>query len=73
MSVFHLDKIRNVIASRRNCEDYREKSNYKPFFVRNAFIRNLYWDREITKKLSALKPWRLGNLYKFYFILLLQF
>ena len=31
------------------------------FFIRNSFIRNLYWDGQIAKKLSVLKPQRLRN------------
>ena len=29
------------------------------FFIRNSFLRNLYWDGQIAKKLSVLKPQRL--------------
>ena len=32
------------------------------FFVRNSFLKNLYWDSQITKKLSVLKPQRLRNI-----------
>ena len=34
---------------------------YTLFFIRNSFIRNLYWDGQIAKKLSALKPQKLRN------------
>ena len=36
------------------------------FFVRNSFIRHLYWDDKIAKKLSVLKPQRLRNLEFFF-------
>ena len=32
------------------------------FLMRNSFIRNLYWDGQIAKKLSVLKPQRLSQL-----------
>ena len=38
------------------------------FFIRNPFIRNLYWDGQIAKKLSVFKPQRLRN-----FLLLFHF
>ena len=38
------------------------------FFVRNSVIRNLYWDGQITKKLSVLKSQRLRNLYVYIFL-----
>ena len=31
------------------------------FFIRNSFLRNLYWDSQTAKKLSVLKPQRLRN------------
>ena len=37
------------------------------FFIRNSFIRNLYWDGQIAKKLSVLKLQRLRNLQSFFF------
>ena len=40
------------------------------FFVRNSFIRHLYWDDQIAKKLSVLKTQRLRNLESFFFIFL---
>ena len=36
------------------------------FFIRNSFIRNLYWDGQIAKKLSVLMPQRLKNLQFFF-------
>ena len=36
------------------------------FFIRNSFIRNLYLDGQIAKKLSVLKPQRLRNFYFFF-------
>ena len=36
------------------------------FFIRNSFIRNLYWGGQIAKKLSVLKPQRLKN-FQFFF------
>ena len=38
---------------------------YTPFLIRNSFIRNLYWNGQIAKKLSVLKPQRLRNFYFF--------
>ena len=32
------------------------------FFQRNCFIRNLYWDSQMAKKLPVLKPCRIRNL-----------
>ena len=37
------------------------------FFIRNSFIRNLYWGGQIAKKLSVLKPQRLKNFFFFHF------
>ena len=31
------------------------------FFIRNSFITNLYWEGQIAKKLSLLKPQSLRN------------
>ena len=31
------------------------------FSIRNSFVRNLYWDGQIAKKLSVLKPQMLRN------------
>ena len=39
------------------------------FFVRNSFIRHLYWDNPIAKKLSVLKPLR--NLESFFYFLII--
>ena len=34
-------------------------------FIRNSFIRNLYWESQMAKELSVLKPRRLRNLHIF--------
>ena len=34
----------------------------KHFFISNSFMRNLYWDSQMSKKLLVLKPQRLRNL-----------
>ena len=36
------------------------------FFIRNSFIRNLYWDGQIAKKLSVLRPQGLRNFCFFF-------
>ena len=35
---------------------------YTLFLIRNAIIRNLYWDSQMAKKCSVLKSRRLRNL-----------
>ena len=42
-----------------------------PFFIRHSFIRNLYWDSQMAKKLSVLKPQRLQKNFKFFFYFLI--
>ena len=42
------------------------------FLIRNSFIRNLYWDSQIAKKLSVLKPQRLRNLcFSYHFLIII--
>ena len=41
--------------------DHVVKSNTHFFFIRNSFIRNLYWDGQIAEKPSVLKSQRLRN------------
>ena len=48
--------------------DYRTDSEDEiediyTFFIRNSLIRNLYWDGQIDKKHSVLKPQRLRNFF----------
>ena len=37
----------------------------KHFFISNSLMRNLYWDSQMAKKLSVLKPQKLRNLEDF--------
>ena len=43
--------------------------HYTFFFIRNSFVRNLYWGGQIAKKLSVVMPPRLRNFcFCFFFI-----
>ena len=50
-------------------------AKYALFLIRNSYIRNFYWDGQIAKKLSVLKPQRLRNFLIFFghfFIVILK-
>ena len=57
----------SVDATWRYCSTSNWSIIYTLFFIRNSFVRNLYWDGQIAKKLSVLKPQRLRNFYFFLF------
>ena len=54
-------QFKKKIAHNNNVQTYK-KHRYTLFYEKLIYIRNLYWDGQIAKKLSVLELQRLRNL-----------